>query len=98
MKNGKRQKSVGQWPTSPDPRSSVFFRVSSVFNPWLPLFAFDLHLSRLDLLDLGQVHRQHAVLALGRNPRGVDRLVDLEDAEVVAFLVLSEQRLARTLL
>src|SRR5262245_19309957 len=61
------------------------------------LLALHLHLPRFHFLDLGHVHGEHAVLALGGDPSGVDRLVYLEDAEEVAFLVLGQKRLPRPL-
>src|SRR6516165_4593716 len=61
------------------------------------LLPLDSHLSRLHRFHLREVNGEHAVFALGFNPSGVDRFVDLKDAEEVAFLVLTEQHLAAVL-
>src|SRR5581483_1318882 len=54
--------------------------------------ALDGHLPRLGDFLLGQVHGQHAVFALRLDALCGNRLIYLEDAVEITFLVLSRQQ------
>src|SRR5262249_28077107 len=94
-KHGCNPRTQGTWCSTTAPRCTT----PPVFRP-RPLLTPDPDLLGARRLRLGQVHGQHAVLALGGYAVAVDRFVNREGAVEIALLILVEQepalRMART--